>query len=169
MSKPSPTTYPPYFQKYIDLVPDEELLSGFVNQAVIIKSLLGSITEEKSVFAYAPGKWTLKDLLQHMIDTERIFCYRALCFARKEAFHLPGFDENEYAANASANNRTWQSLKEEFIAVRNATELLFKSFSEEELLRSGIANNILTSAVSMGFITLGHVYHHKKIIEERYF
>ena len=162
MSKPSPTTYPPYFQKYIDLVPDEELLSGFVNQAVIIKSLLGSITEEKSVFAYAPGKWTLKDLLQHMIDTERIFCYRALCFARKEAFHLPGFDENEYAANASANNRTWQSLKEEFIAVRNATELLFKSFSEEELLRSGIANNILTSAVSMGFITLGHVYHHKK-------
>ena len=169
MSKPSPTTYPPYFQKYIDLVPDEELLSGFVNQAVIIKSLLGSITEEKSVFAYAPGKWTLKDLLQHMIDTERIFCYRALSFARKEAFHLPGFDENEYAANACANNRTWQSLKEEFIAVRNATELLFKSFSEEELLRSGIANNILTSAVSMGFITLGHVYHHKKIIEERYF
>ena len=169
MSKPSPTTYPPYFQKYIDLVPDEELLVGFANQAGIIKNLLGSITEEKSVFAYAPGKWTLKDLLQHMIDTERIFCYRALSFARKEAFHLPGFDENEYAANASANNRTWQSLKEEFIAVRNATELLFKSFSEEELLRSGIANNILTSAVSMGFITLGHVYHHKKIIEERYF
>ena len=169
MSKPSPTTYPPYFQKYIDLVPDEELLVGFANQAVIIKNLLGSITEEKSVFAYAPGKWTLKDLLQHLIDTERIFCYRALCFARKEAFHLPGFDENEYAANASANNRTWQSLKEEFIAVRNATELLFKSFSEEELLRSGIANNILTSVVSMGFITLGHVYHHKKIIEERYF
>ena len=169
MSKPSPTTYPPYFQKYIDLVPDEELLVGFANQAVIIKNLLGSITEEKSVFAYAPGKWTLKDLLQHMIDTERIFCYRALCFARKEAFNLPGFDENEYAANASANNRTWQSLKGEFIAVRNATELLFKSFSEEELLRSGIANNILTSVVSMGFITLGHVYHHKKIIEERYF
>ena len=169
MSKPSPTTYPPYFQKYIDLVPDEELLVGFANQAVIIKNLLGSITEEKSVFAYAPGKWTLKDLLQHMIDTERIFCYRALCFARKEAFHLPGFDENEYAANASANNRTWQSLKEEFIAVRNATELLFKSFSEEELLRSGIANNIPTSSVSMGFIALGHVYHHKKIIEERYF
>ena len=169
MSKPSPTTYPPYFQKYIDLVPDEELLSGFANQAVIIKNLLGNITEEKSVYAYAPGKWSLKDLLQHMIDTERIFCYRALCFARKEAFHLPGFDENEYAANASAKKRTWQSLKEEFIAVRNATELLFKSFSEEELLRSGIANNIPTSAVSMGFIALGHVYHHKKVIEERYF
>ena len=106
MSKPSPTIYPPYFQKYIDLVPDEELLSGFANQAVIIKNLLGNITEEKSVYAYAPGKWSLKDLLQHMIDTERIFCYRALCFARKEAFHLPGFDENEYAANASAKKRT---------------------------------------------------------------
>lgn len=169
MSKPLPTTYPSYFQKYIDQVPDEDLLTAFANQVAAIKNLLSSITEEKSTFTYAPGKWTLKDLLQHMIDTERIFCFRALCFARKEAFHLPGFDENEYAANNSANNRTWQSLTEEFIAVRNATELLFKSFSAEELLRSGIANNIPTSVVSMGFITLGHVYHHKKIIEERYF
>ena len=168
MSKPSPGTYPPYFQKYIDQVPDEELITGFSNQAAVIKSLLESITEQKSTLAYAAGKWTIKDLLQHMIDTERIFCYRALCFARKEAFHLPGFDENDYAANASANTRTWPSLREEFLAVRNATELLFKSFSEEELARLGIANNIPTSVVSMGFITLGHVYHHKKIIEERY-
>lgn len=168
MSKPSPTTYPPYFQKYIDQVPDEDLLTGFANQNGVIQNLLGSISEEKSTYAYAPDKWTLKDLLQHVIDTERIFCYRALCFARKEPFHLPGFDEGNYAANASANERSWQSMAEEFVAVRSATELLFKSFSTEELIRMGIANNIPTSVVSMGFIALGHVYHHKKIIEERY-
>ncbi len=168
MSKPSSTTYPPYFQKYIDLVPDEDLMSGFTNQTAIIQNLLVSISEEKSGYAYAPGKWTLKDLLQHVIDTERIFCYRSLCFARKETFHLPGFDENDYAANASANERTWQSMAEEFVAVRQSTELLFKSFSAEELTRMGIANNIPTSVASMGFIALGHVYHHKKIIEEKY-
>ncbi len=169
MFKPSPNTYPPYFQKYIDLVPEEDLLTGFVNQSLIIKKLLGSITEEKSTYAYAIYKWTLKDLLQHLIDTERIFCYRALCFARSEKVHLPGFDENDYAVNAGANDRAWQNIADEFIAVRTATELLFKSFSEDALSRMGIANNILTSTISMGFITLGHVYHHKKIIEERYF
>jgi DinB superfamily len=168
MSKPLPASYPHYFQKYIDLVPDEDLLTGFVNQSQIITHLLAGITEEKSHYKYAPGKWTLKDMLQHIIDTERIFCYRALCFARKEAFHLPGFAEAEYAANAVASKRTWQSMAEEFIAVRHAAELLFKSFSDEELLREGIANNISTSVASMGFITLGHLYHHKKIIEELY-
>ena len=169
MSKPSPTTYPPYFQKYIDQVEDEDLLAGFQRQSPQVKNLLGGISEEKSTYAYAPGKWTIKDLLQHVIDTERIFCFRAVCFSRKETFSLPGFDENSYAANTHANERTWQSLSEEFLAVRIATELLFKSFSEEELSRIGIANNNPTSVVSMGFITLGHFYHHKKIIEERYF
>ena len=169
MSKPSPTTYAPYFQKYIDQVQDDDLLAGFTKQAVQVKNLLDSIDEQKSTYAYAPGKWTLKDLQQHITDTERIFCYRALCFARKETFSLPGFDENSYAANTHANERTWQSLADEFLAVRTATELLFKSFSEEELSRIGSANNNDTSVVSIGFITLGHFYHHKKIIEERYF
>ncbi len=169
MSKPSPTTYAPYFQKYIDQVQDDDLLAGFTKQAVQVKNLLDSIDEQKSTYAYAPGKWTLKDLQQHITDTERIFCYRALCFARKETFSLPGFDENSYAANTHANERTWQSLADEFLAVRAATELLFKSFSEEELSRTGLASNNPNNVVSVGFITLGHFYHHKKIIEERYF
>lgn len=168
MSKPSPTSHPGYFQKYIDLVPDEDLLTGFAKQSAVIKDLLGSITEEKSTYAYAPGKWTLKELLQHIIDTERIFSYRALCFARKETISLPGFDENNYAANAAANERTWQSLADEFVAVRHSTELLFKSFTAEALSRIGTANNNPTSVASIGFITLGHFYHHKKVIEERY-
>ncbi|MDN3657084.1 DinB family protein [Ferruginibacter paludis] len=168
MFKPSPENYPPYFQKYIDQVPDESLLQGFANQGPVIASLLSRITEEKSMHAYAPGKWTLKDLLQHIIDTERIFCFRALCFARREASNIAGFDENAYAASVVANDRTWLSLTEEFLAVRKATELLYKSFTEETLTRIGSANSIPTSVASMGYITLGHVYHHKKIIEERY-
>ena len=168
MPKPSPATYPVYFKKYVDQVTDEDLLTGFQNQAAVIKELLGSITEEKSMYAYDTGKWTLKELLQHMIDTERIFNYRALAIARKETASLPGFDENIYAQNSNANNRTWQSLVDEFFAVRSSTEFLYKSFTDQALAASGISNNNPVTVISLGFITLGHFYHHKNIIKERY-
>ena len=168
MPKPSPANYPVYFKKYVDLVPDEDLLTGFQNQAAVIKEFLGSITEEKSVYAYDTGKWTLKELLQHMIDTERIFNYRALAIARKETASLPGFDENSYAQNSNANSRTWQNLVDEFLAVRSSTEFLYKSFTDEALAASGISNNNPVTVISLGFITLGHFYHHKNIMQERY-
>lgn len=168
MPKPSPATYPVYFKKYVDLVPDEDLLTGFQNQAAVIKELLDSITEEKSMYAYDTGKWTLKELLQHMIDTERIFNYRALAIARKETASLPGFDENTYAANSNANERTWQNLVDEFLVVRSSTEMLYKSFTDEALAASGLSNNNQVSVISLGFITLGHFYHHKNVIQERY-
>jgi uncharacterized damage-inducible protein DinB len=167
MPKPSPATYPVYFKKYVDQVSDEDLLMGFQNQAAEIKELLGSITEEKSMYAYDTGKWTLKELLQHMIDTERIFNYRALAIARKETASLPGFDENSYAQNSNANNRTWQNLVDEFLAVRSSTELLYKSFTDEALAASGTASNNPVTVISLGFITLGHFYHHKNIMQER--
>jgi hypothetical protein len=168
MPKPSPTTYPPYFKKYVELVPDEDLLTGFSNQLPVIKALLSSITEEQSTHAYEPGKWTLKELLLHMTDTERIFNYRALCIARKETASLPGFDENIYAANSNANERSWQNLVDEFMIVRSSTQFLYESFTDDALAASGISNNNSATAVSFGFITLGHFYHHKNIIQERY-
>jgi uncharacterized damage-inducible protein DinB len=168
MPKPSPGTHPSYFQRYIDLVPEEDLQTAFKNQLPAISSLLQSITEEKANTAYAPGKWTIKELLLHMTDTERIFAYRSLCFARKEKASLPGFDENEYAANSNAGARSWQSLVDEFLLVRKSTEALFSSFTEDALNNSGIANNNPATAASMGFTAIGHVYHHKKILEERY-
>ncbi len=168
MPKPSPTTYPEYFKKYVDQVPEEDLLTGFQNQLPAIKELLNSITEEKSLHAYDTGKWTLKELLQHMIDTERIFNYRALAIARKETASLPGFDENLYADNSNANNRAWQDMVAEFLAVRSSTELLYKSFTDEALAASGISNNNPVTVISLGFITLGHFYHHKNVIQERY-
>jgi len=168
MPKPSPSTYPAYFKNYVDQVPEEDLTTAFSNQLPVIKSLLNSITEEKSLYAYDTGKWTLKELLQHMIDTERIFNYRALAIARKETASLPGFYENTYAENSNANSRSWQSMADEFLAVRKTTEYLYESFNPEALDASGISNNKPVTVNSIGFTTIGHFYHHKKVIEERY-
>ena len=169
MFKSAVADYPVYFQKYIDCVPDEhDLITNFSIQRPVIIDYLNTITEEKAMFSYAPGKWTLKEMLQHIIDTERIFSYRALCFARRETISLPGFDEANYAANVAANDRNWNGLIQEFSIVRQSTEMLFESFSEEVLTRTGIANNNVTSVASIGYITLGHVYHHKNIMAERY-
>lgn len=168
MSKPSPASYFGYFQKYIDQVPEEDLHEAFANQDKVIQQFLSSINEEQSMHAYAEGKWTIKEVLQHMIDTERIFGYRAVCFARKETGSLPGFEEDDYAANSNANARSWQSLVEEFLAVRHSNELMFNSFTEEMLASSGKASNNALSVSSIGFISVGHFYHHKKVIEERY-
>lgn len=168
MTTASLGNYPKYVQGYLDLVKENDLFEAFNNQLPVLTALLNSITEEKAGYAYAPGKWTLKELLQHCIDAERIFDYRALSFARKDTAELPGFEENDYAANSNANERTWQSIKEEFFAVRVATEMLFKSFTPEAMVSSGIANNNTSSVISIGFLNVGHVQHHINIIKERY-
>lgn len=168
MSNLSPTAQPGYFQVYIDQVKEKDLATAFTNQSQVIKEFLPSISEGQSLHAYAPGKWTLRELLQHMIDTERILTYRALCFARKEAASLPGFEENDYAAASNGNNRSWESLTAEFVAVRKSTLFLFDSFTDEMLAGTGTANNNAFSVQGLGFIIVGHFNHHKRIIEERY-
>ena len=168
MSKPSPTSYPGYFQRYIDQVPEQELFKAFENQLPVMHEFLSLITEERSGYAYAEGKWTLKEVLQHMIDTERIFAYRALCFARKEMASLPGFEENDYAANSKADGRKWKGLVNEFLVVRWATEYLFGSFDEEQLESSGTANGKSNYVLAFGFIIIGHINHHMKVIKKRY-
>jgi hypothetical protein len=168
MPKPSPETYFAYFKRYVDQVPEEDLATAFSNQLTVIKQFLSSITEDKSMYAYEPGKWTIKEVLQHITDTERIFNYRALAIARKETAPLPGFDENLYASNSNANNRTWRALVEEFLAVRLSTQFLYDSFTGDALEAAGIASNNPLTVNSLGFTTLGHFYHHKKVMEERY-
>lgn len=168
MSKPSPSTYLSYFSRYIDQVPEEDLMTAFKNQTAGIEKFLRSISEEKSMYAYAEGKWTIKEMLQHIIDTEHIFNYRALCFARGEQAGLPGFEENDYAANSYANNRKWADLIEDFAAVRKATEIMYGSFNEAVMDNAGKASNNPVTVASLGFTTIGHYYHHKKVLEERY-
>ncbi|CAN5840792.1 DinB family protein [soil metagenome] len=168
MPKPIEGTYPAYFDNYISQVKEEDLKDAFRNQQDIVDHFFYSIPEEKTMVGYATGKWTLKEVLQHIIDTERIFNYRALAFARKEKTSLPGFDENNYAANSKANARSWKNLCDELKAVRSSTTFLYDSFSMEMLNHPGIANNNPTTVLAMGFINVGHLTHHKRIVEERY-
>ena len=168
MPRPDLSRVPVSFHNYINQVPEDDLTKSFKIQSEDFIRFLENIQPDKYDYRYAEGKWTLNELLQHVIDAERIFCYRALCFARKDATPLPSFDENSYAENSKAQNRNWNDLVEEFKAVRKATEYLFSSFDKEQLDSSGVSNKNPNYVLGMGFITIGHTIHHKKIIEERY-
>ena len=168
MSRPESFDYPDYFSVYISKVPEDNLPDAFANQFPLIKELLSGISEEQSMFAYAPGKWTIKAMMQHIIDAERIFAYRAVCFARKEQISLPPFEENAYADNADADRRGWLSLVNEFLNLRRSTRDLFESFTDEMLKQRGTANNRQMTVMSIGYVTIGHVYHHFNVIKEKY-
>lgn len=168
MPKPTQGTYPIFFDNYIGHVKEEDLKEAFLNQQEVVDNFFHRISEEKSGYAYAPGKWTLKELLQHLIDTERIFNYRSLAFARKETASLPGFEEDLYAENSFANERTWHSLIDELKALRLSTVLLYNSFNTDMLNHSGICNNKPNTVIALGFATVGHLSHHVSIIESRY-
>jgi len=138
--------------------------------ATYIKALdnVENIPLDKFDYRYAEGKWTIKDIIQHIIDTERIFGYRALRISRNDQTPLPGFEENDYVKNTNANSRSVQELLSEFSAVRHSTLYLFKSFSKEQLTRMGTASNHPISVRAIGFLNIGHLIHHQKVFEERY-
>jgi DinB family protein len=166
--RPDLTRVPEFYHGYINQVKENDLNTAFENQTAFFK-FLDSIPKEKYDYAYAPGKWTIREVLQHIIDGERIFCYRALRFARKDATPLPGFDENLFAKTAKADKREWNDLVEEMKAVRKSTELLFKSFDKEQINSSGTSTAGLSNYVlGFGYIIVGHCTHHMKIISERY-
>ena len=149
-------------------VQEDDLHTALRNQAAVFDFFLNTIPAAKANYAYAPSKWTVKQLLQHMIDTERILAHRALWFARKSPDPLTGFDENAFAEVADVHNRSLQSLIDEMKAVRKSSEFLFNSFSEKELNTRGMANNNSITVNALGFITLGHFLHHKQILEDKY-
>jgi hypothetical protein len=160
--------YNPYYEQYIKKAGDVTISKGLKDNGDAIIAFLESISEEKLEFRYAEGKWTIKEIIQHLIDTERVFTYRALCIARKDKTLFPGYDQDEYAVNSEANNRTIHSLMNEYKAVRLATIILFESFSVDMLKRVGIASNSNLSPRAVAFITIGHENHHCEIIKERY-
>ncbi|MBR9845832.1 MAG: DinB family protein [Algicola sp.] len=160
--------YHPYYQLYIDKVEVSDLIDGLKQNGKRVMSFLESIPEDIYDFAYAEGKWTLKELIQHIIDTERIFTYRALSIARKEKTPLPGYNENDYALTSDANRRSKQSLLLELKVLRQATVILYESFTEDMLLQMGNASTSNVSVRAIGFILIGHENHHCQIIKERY-
>jgi hypothetical protein len=168
MPRPKTEEYGAFFQRYIDYPAGEDAREVLAQSLQPLQQFLHSIPVEKAGFAYAPGKWTIKQLLQHVIDAERVFSYRSMCIARGEDQPLPGFDENTYADRATAENRTLDDLVEELLLFRQTSIILFRHMPDEGLFRFGIASNHPVTPNAFAFIIVGHVMHHQKIITERY-
>jgi hypothetical protein len=146
----------------------KEIIPNLQESLMRFFELLSELPEEKQLYAYETGKWTIKELVQHMIDNERIFAYRAHRFSRGDTTELLGFDENFFMENSNANEIPFVELLKEFSLVRKSTIVLFKGFTDEMLLKKGIASESLISVRAIGLLLTGHVLHHLQIIEERY-
>jgi len=169
MNRLSTSEYNAYFQPYIDKVNKyESLVEGFKQHLESVATFYHSIPEEKYDYVYAEGKWTVKDVLLHIIDTERILAYRALRIARGDKTSLAGFEQDGYVVHGFAKSRSMESLIEEYKAVRQATITLFNSLTEDNLLFIGEASGFPISVRALGYIILGHENHHNLIIKERY-
>jgi len=160
---------PPFMQAYIKLVPDDgNLLIHLEDIFSEMQEILVPLSDEKMNYSYAPGKWTIKDMLVHLSDTERIFVYRALRFSRGDETPLPGFEESLFAANARANEREKEDILREYSLVRESSIAFIESLSDEALDRRGLANNNLLSVRYIVNLICGHHKHHLNILRERY-
>lgn len=166
--KPQKGTYPDYYDNYIPLVRETSFLEALKNNGSHITQLMSQLPAEKENYAYAPGKWTVKQVLCHLSDTERIFAYRALRFARKDTSVLSSFDENAFADAAQLDHRHLRDLIAEFETVRSATISLFAGLTEDELLRSGKTTIGESTVLALGFAICGHASHHLQVLRERY-
>lgn len=160
--------YSGHFGNYIKAAGDGILIEDLEISLHDFIRFVQNIPMDKFDYRYAEGKWTIKDIIQHVIDTERIFAYRALRFSRNDQTPLPSFEENDYADNTDSNSRSIQDLLTEFSAVRHSTLLFYKSLSEEQLKRIGTASGNQISVRALGFVMIGHQKHHQKVFEERY-
>lgn len=168
IKKPRYDQYRPYFATYIDLVPDDaDVLQLLKDNKQKTFDLFSSFTNEQAMYTYAEGKWTLKEVLGHMIDTERVLSYRAFVFSRED-ISLPGFDQDTYINSTDYNSRDILDLAGEYKALREATLYLYCSFSHEQLTRSGVASGNLVNVAALVYMTAGHELYHLKLVEERY-
>ena len=161
-------TYNDYFASYINLTEGETTLEAIENSFFRNMALLSSITEDQGDSRYAENKWTVKEVIAHMNDTERIMAYRALRFARNDRTELQGYDETHYAMYSNANNRTVGSLVAEFEEIRKSTLSLFESFNDDMLAHVGTANGMSIDVKALGLVIAGHSLHHCEILKDRY-
>lgn len=168
IQRPEQTEYFEYYHKYVQLVPEGNLLEQLRISHGATRKLVVALSKEKLNFRYEPGKWSIKEIMIHLADAERVFAYRALRFARKDPTDLAGFDENIYVPNSKAARRPIDDIMGEFEAVRNATIELLKSLDEEMLAQRGTANQRKITVRALAYIIAGHELHHVNIIKERY-
>lgn len=168
MNRPEKTEYAPYYETYVSLVDETDVVVTLQNQLDEMRNLLAEITEEKAAHAYAEGKWTIKELIGHLNDGEKIFAYRALRIARADKTPMEGFEQDGYIENASFNDCSLADLAEEFSLLRRANLLFFKNLGDAAWLRTGTADGKEFSVRALGFIMIGHVRHHANILKTRY-
>ena len=168
IGRPSSTEYDPAFERYVSRVPEHDALPALERQAAEVRAVVGSLSAERAGYRYAPGKWSVRELVGHVTDSERVFGYRALCVARGENAPLPGFEQEDYAANAGHECYTLPDLVDEFETVRRANVSMLGHMDEKAILRIGRANGLPISVRALAFIMIGHVRHHLGVLAEKY-
>jgi hypothetical protein len=168
ITKPEPGEYAPYYKQYIDRSTSEDLIKELQYQLQTFGEFINSLPADKLEFRYAEGKWTVAQVIQHLIDSERIFGFRLLNFVRHGMMEIPGFDQEAFANNTDVSRRTKESFMEEFDALRKSTIAFLKSITPEQSLIVGKANNVNISVRAIGYVCYGHVEHHASVIRERY-
>lgn len=168
MSRPEKTEYAEYYETYVSLVEETDIVSALRNQLAELENIFAAVAEEKGDYAYAEGKWSIKELIGHLIDGERIFSYRAFRFSRADQAALAGFEQDDYIAYGNFNNRPLADLIEEFSLLRKANNIFFKNLSAEAWSRTGTASDAEVSVRALAYIMVGHVRHHAGILKTRY-
>lgn len=168
IKRPDKNDYPSFYETYIRLIQNEDVLLLLENQEMAFHAFVKDISPEKGDYRYAEGKWSLKEVVGHIVEVERIMAYRALAISRGDEQSLPGMDENQYIARSNYSQRDFNSLAEEFSLVRKGNIIMIRSFSEEMLNRVGIANGGRISVRALVYIIAGHLDHHVQVIRDRY-
>jgi hypothetical protein len=167
-TRPAASEYLPYYERYIGLVPEGDVVATLVNQMIETQALLRALPASVATYRYAPDKWSVNELVGHMIDSERIFTSRALRFARNDPAPMPSFDQDNYVRNATFDSYPLADLASELEAVRQATIYLFRHMDEQAWSRKGVANNAEVSVRALAYICAGHELHHREILSARY-
>lgn len=168
MNRPLESEYAPYYQGYIAHVTEDEILPVLRSQIDELDVLLGRVAPEQETFRYAEGKWSIREIVGHLIDTERVFGYRALCIARGEKQNLPGYDQNDYMVTAPFDRIELEDLLSELRLIRLGNIAMLRTLDEEAWSRIGVANDNPVSVRALAFIMAGHVRHHMNVMSERY-
>ena len=168
-ARPAAGEYAPYYEKYVSLVSDDDILATLQKQPPELAALLSKHNESDGELRYAPGKWSVKEVLGHVIDSERVFAYRALRIARNDSTPMEGFEQDDYVKYGPFGQGSLAALIEEFRSVRLATVSLFRGLDEAAWLRRGVANKNEVTVRALAYIIAGHELHHKKILQEKYF
>lgn len=168
MKRPESTEYAKFYANYVSLVADTDIITALQDQVFDIQSLFDEVSDEQGDYAYAENKWTIKELLGHIIDGERIFSYRAFRISRGDQTPLATFEENDYVANSNFKNRTLRDLVEEFSLLRDANVLMFQNLKENDWSLVGTASDARISVRAIAYIMVGHIRHHLHILRDRY-